>query len=199
MEKKQRIVIIGAGPTGLGEAYRLYELGVLRSKTQVVILEQTSKPGGLADSYRDKLGFVWDNGGNIIHSHYPYFDNVLNKVVPEWKGHILGESNYTNASSFDEWLVKSNGDTLCEVFRRKYNSSLWAVDPSDIKFFWMPHECFAVPNVKVNISGAEMGLRNETKSTKWSPNPSFQHSHYCGTGVAWQWSAYLSIHLRLSL
>ena len=99
MEKKQRIVITGAGPTALGVAYRLYELGVLRSKTQVVILEQTSEAGGLASSYRDENGFLWDNGGHVIFSHYPYYDHVLNKAVPEWENHIRAAYAYMMGSS----------------------------------------------------------------------------------------------------
>ena len=82
--KTQRIVMIGAGPTTLGAAYRLYELGVLASNTQVVILEQEDGPGGTASSYRDSNGFLWDNGGHVVFSHYPYFERVLNKSVQEW-------------------------------------------------------------------------------------------------------------------
>ena len=229
MEKKQRIVIIGAGPTGLGVAYRLYELGVLRSKTQVVILEQTSDPGGLANSYRDKHGFVWDNGGNGIFSHYSYFDHVLDKVVPKWKynstaayAYMLGSSgkrrfvpyyfqssihslekdeqenslvwledvvgyrNHQNVSKIDEWLVKNLREKLCEAFMGKYNSTLWRVDPSDMKPFWMPSDCFAVPKVISNTSGAKVRLHNETVGKKWSRNPSFQHSHYGDTGAIWK-------------
>ncbi len=80
----QRIVLIGAGPTSLGAAHRLYELGILRSKTQVIILEQEAEPGGLASSYRDSHGFLWDYGGHVVFSHYPYFDKVLDEAVSEW-------------------------------------------------------------------------------------------------------------------
>ena len=83
--KKQRIVIIGAGPTGLGVAHRLFELGVLHSSTQVVILEQAERAGGLASSYRDPQGFLWDNGGHVVFSHYPYYDHVLDKAVTQWE------------------------------------------------------------------------------------------------------------------
>ena len=85
LEKKQRIVIIGAGPTGLGVAHRLYKLGVLRSNTQVVILEQAQEAGGLVSSYRDQQGFLWDNGGHVVFSHYPYYDHVLDEAVMEWE------------------------------------------------------------------------------------------------------------------
>ena len=54
--KQQRIVIIGAGPTGLGAAHRLYNMGILNSSTQVVVLERESQPGGLASSIRNRNG-----------------------------------------------------------------------------------------------------------------------------------------------
>ena len=42
--EKQRVVIIGAGPTGLGAAHRLAKLGVLRSNTQVIVLDKQGTP-----------------------------------------------------------------------------------------------------------------------------------------------------------
>ena len=51
LSEVSRVAIIGAGPTGLGAAHRLYELGILRTNNaQVVILEQQDIPGGLATS-----------------------------------------------------------------------------------------------------------------------------------------------------
>ena len=79
-----RIVIIGSGPTALGALHRLYETGALRNGTQVIVLEQSSGPGGLSISERDNNGFLWDMGGHVVFSHYYYFDDVLNKIVPEW-------------------------------------------------------------------------------------------------------------------
>ena len=81
--KQQRIVIIGAGPTGLGAAHRLYNMGILNSSTQVIVLERESHPGGLASSVRDRNGFLWDNGGHVV-SHYKYFDHALDDAVPNW-------------------------------------------------------------------------------------------------------------------
>jgi UDP-galactopyranose mutase len=61
-----RVVILGAGPTGLGAAVRLGELGV----DAVTVLEAEAQPGGLAASHRDQHGFTWDVGGHVQFSHY---------------------------------------------------------------------------------------------------------------------------------
>ena len=97
--KNQRIVILGAGPTGLGAAYRLYELGILHSCTQVVILDREEKAGGLASSYRDDHGFLWDNGGHVVFSHYEYFDNLLDKAVSSWNWHKRASFAFMKGSS----------------------------------------------------------------------------------------------------
>ena len=65
----KRIVIIGAGPTGLGAAYRLQELGHKNWK----IYEKQGYVGGLAASFVDSQGFTWDVGGHVMFSHYKYF------------------------------------------------------------------------------------------------------------------------------
>lgn len=68
-----RILILGAGPTGLGAAWRLQELGHDDWK----ILESSDGPGGLASSSTDHRGFTWDVGVHALHNHYPYFEKVL--------------------------------------------------------------------------------------------------------------------------
>lgn len=65
--------ILGAGPCGLGAAYRLHELG----KTDWELFEQHDYAGGLATSFVDPAGFTWDVGGHVVHSHYRYFDKVF--------------------------------------------------------------------------------------------------------------------------
>ncbi len=75
MEKK--IVIIGAGPTGLGTAYALQEY----KHTNWKIYEKNAYVGGLAHSFKDENGFVWDIGGHVIFSHYEYFDNLFEKLM----------------------------------------------------------------------------------------------------------------------
>ena len=93
-EKEQIIVIIGSGPTGLGALHRLYELGVLNSATKVIALEQNENAGGLASSYRDDKGFLWDNGGHVVFSHYDYFNMVVNRAVANWNLHTRASFVY---------------------------------------------------------------------------------------------------------
>lgn len=68
-----KYVIIGSGPTGLGAAYRLKELGV----TDFIVLEKEDRIGGLARSFVDEQGFTWDIGGHVQFSHYKYFDDLM--------------------------------------------------------------------------------------------------------------------------
>ena len=82
-----RIVIIGAGPTGLGAGYRLAQLGVFRDYHQVLIFDRENCPGGLAASVRDTKGFWWDLGGHVIFSHYTLFDQALDQSLSDWNYH----------------------------------------------------------------------------------------------------------------
>jgi protoporphyrinogen oxidase len=72
-----KIVIIGAGPTGLGAAYRLKELGY----DNFQIYERSPHIGGLASSFTDSAGFTWDIGGHVMFSHYKYYDDVFDKLM----------------------------------------------------------------------------------------------------------------------
>jgi protoporphyrinogen oxidase len=79
----KRIVIIGAGPCGLGAAYRLKELG----HDNFTVYERHPYVGGLATSFCDS-GFFWDLGCHIIHSNYEYFDRITDN--------ILGDDRFTH-------------------------------------------------------------------------------------------------------
>ena len=80
-----RVVILGAGCTGLGAAYRLHELGY----PNFLVIEQNDYPGGLATSFVDEKGFTWDIGGHVQFSHYDYFDRLMeNALGAEWLKHL---------------------------------------------------------------------------------------------------------------
>ena len=78
-------LIVGAGPTGLGAAWRLDALG----RSDWCLCEAGATFGGLAGSCVDEEGFTWDFGGHVQHSHYDYFDTLMDDLLgPEgWLSH----------------------------------------------------------------------------------------------------------------
>ncbi len=70
-------VILGAGPTGLGAAYRLIE----RGEADFELFERAPRVGGLATSFEDEKGYTWDVSGHIIFSGYAYFNAFLDKML----------------------------------------------------------------------------------------------------------------------
>jgi protoporphyrinogen oxidase len=80
-----RILIVGAGPTGLGAAWRLNELG----HPDWALYEASGHAGGLAASVVDEHGFTWDLGGHVLFSHYRYFDDLMVKALGDrWVEHV---------------------------------------------------------------------------------------------------------------
>ena len=71
-----RVVIIGAGLTGLSTAYHLEKLGF----TDFKIFEKERTVGGLCRSV-EQDGFTFDYTGHLLHSSDPYFSKLLEDIV----------------------------------------------------------------------------------------------------------------------
>ena len=71
------VLIVGAGPTGLGAAWRLDAMG----HHDWLLVEADAEPGGLARSVVDGHGFTWDLGGHVQFSHYDYFDALMDDLL----------------------------------------------------------------------------------------------------------------------
>jgi protoporphyrinogen oxidase/glycosyltransferase involved in cell wall biosynthesis len=70
--KPERVVVIGAGPTGLSAAYHLGE--------QALLLEQNDRVGGWCRSLRDN-GFTFDHAGHIMFSNDPYVQELYRQLL----------------------------------------------------------------------------------------------------------------------
>jgi protoporphyrinogen oxidase len=77
MQDQPKIVIVGAGPCGLGCARELDRLG----HENWVLFERKGVAGGHAGSVVDPQGFLWDFGGHVVFSHYGEFDRMLEEVM----------------------------------------------------------------------------------------------------------------------
>ena len=99
-----KIVIIGAGPTGLGAGYRLHELGY----ENWALYEKSDDVGGHATSHVDSSGFLWDEGGHVIFSHYPYFDRLVDEALGNEVHECVRESWIVNGKSWVPYPFQNN-------------------------------------------------------------------------------------------
>lgn len=74
------VLVLGAGPTGIGAAWRLRALG--SQAPDWLVLEASARTGGLAGTVVDDAGYRWDLGGHVIYSHAAAFDRMVEEVVP---------------------------------------------------------------------------------------------------------------------
>jgi UDP-galactopyranose mutase len=209
-----RIVIIGAGPTGLGAGYRLQELGY----DNWVILEANDYVGGLATSFTDDAGFTYDIGGHVMFSHYPYYDELVEKLMggeftelqrEAWvwmEGRFIAYPFQNNIRSLDPETVFECVLGLIEAQRRQHspeNFAEWvqAVFGAGIaKHFMLPYnfKVWATPaelmnyiwiGERVSVVDVEAILRNvilgEDQVT-WGPNNTFKYPLRGGTGFLYE-------------
>lgn len=71
-----KIVIIGAGLTGISAAYHLEKKGF----NDYILFEKESEIGGLCRSI-EQDGFTFDYTGHLLHASDPYFSNLIKEVV----------------------------------------------------------------------------------------------------------------------
>jgi protoporphyrinogen oxidase len=92
-----RILIIGAGPCGIGCARELTRVG----HRNWLVLERAGHAGGLASSVVDREGFTWDLGGHVVFSHYGEFDTLLEETM----GHEVCHHERSSYVRFDDRWV----------------------------------------------------------------------------------------------
>lgn len=207
-----RIAIIGAGPCGLGAAWRLNELG----HDNWVLLEQTPDPGGLASSF-EKDGFTWDIGGHVQFSHYEYFDKVMDSLDIEWNR--IQRSAWAKIG--ENWVPYPVQDNIHYMSpQQQYECVAGLIDrispttPVSHFMAWLYREMgqglcdnFAYPyNEKVwahpldQMSHSWVGERVKTPSAaralesvifkqdqiSWGPNNTFRYPKRGGTGAIWR-------------
>lgn len=218
-----RIVIIGAGPTGIGAAWRLTEHG----HDNWHLVDAAGEAGGLACSIVDPAGFTWDIGGHVLFSHYKWFDRLMKQALgDDWVEHereawvwIRGRwvpypfqnnlwrlppedieaavrgleavaaapKNAPPPANFREWLLRSFGDGLCDLFMLPYNRKVWACDPSAMNVQWMGERV-----ATVDLARVKRNIEQQKDDAGWGPNATFRFPLRGGTGAIWR-----SLHAQL--
>jgi len=88
------ILVVGAGPTGLGAASRLQ----MHGHSNWLMIDAFAEAGGLACTDTTPEGFLFDMGGHVIFSHFQYFDELIDAAVG------VGD---------DYWFVKRGSGGAC--------------------------------------------------------------------------------------
>jgi protoporphyrinogen oxidase len=223
-----RIVIVGAGPTGLGAGYRLQELGHRDWR----MYERNSHVGGLASSQTDGAGFTYDIGGHVMFSHYEYFDRLVDRMLGNDFSSLMRESWIR---MFDRWVpypLQNNIrhlpahvlleclDGLVDAQRRDpsrtANFSEWVdavfgvgiarhfMRPYNFKVWAHPLEMMSKAWMAERVSVVDLKrvLANvvlERDELSWGPNNTFKYPLYGGTGGLYErFVPYLGDHLTLN-
>jgi len=213
--KTPKIVIIGAGPAGLGAAWRLRQL----DHAEFAIFEKAGHVGGLATSYIDPNGFTWDVGGHVLHSHYPYFDAMFEEVM---RGEYFTHQRESWIWIYDRFVpypfqnnihrlppevMKECLDGLKELAQQTpkppENFADWILasfGKGIAKYFMLPYnlKVWAYPPEKMNyrwvgdrvavvdIGRIETNIGLNRDDVSWGPNATFQFPKHGGTGEIWR-------------
>ncbi|HEX2464972.1 MAG TPA: FAD-dependent oxidoreductase, partial [Thermoanaerobaculia bacterium] len=211
-----KILVIGAGPTGLGAAWRLEELGA----DDYLLLEAAATPGGLAASFLDDQGFTWDIGGHVQFSHYAYYDAVLDRAVKvgwlehereSWvwvKGrwvpypfqnniHRLPEADCQRALAGLERAAATRRDGKPAHFQQWIDTAFGAgiaeifANPYNFKVWGYPPDTMGVSwqgeRVAVpDVERIKSNIREGRDDVSWGPNNRFRFPLHGGTGEIWR-------------
>lgn len=210
-----RVVIIGAGPCGLGAGWRLTE----ERHTDFTIYEQSAHPGGLASSYKDKNEFTWDVGGHVLHSHYSYFDDMFESVM---QGQYLTHERESWVWIYDRFVPYPFQNNIHRLPKKVMLECLAGLkkalkeSPGSMHSFkdWiiasfgqgiadhflLPYneKVWAIPPSRMNYSWVgdrvakvdlhriEENIRTMKDDVSWGPNATFQFPASGGTGDIWE-------------
>lgn len=205
------IVVIGAGPTGLGAAHRLRELG----HDRFVVLEASDHVGGLATSFTDDAGFTYDIGGHVMFSHYDYYDRLVDGLLGgeytelEREAWVWMEQRFipypfqNNVRNLEPKTVlecvmglieaqkgvPSTPENFAEWMEQVFGSGITKhfMQPYNFKVWATPAELmnYLWIGERVSVVEVEGVLRNilfDQDAVSWGPNNTFKYPLRGGTG-----------------
>jgi len=209
--KSTRIIILGAGPCGLGAAFHLNKLGHKAWQ----LFERNDHVGGLSASFRDAAGFTWDVGGHVLFSHYDYFDKAVNiaigddffehqreswiRILQRWVPYPFQNNvRYLPNDALQECLSGLRGlsdpPDRTTNFREWMNSVFgtgivkYFMEPYNSKVWGVPLESMSKDWIAERVSvvdlvRVERNIAEGCDDLSWGPNNIFRFPKYGGTGA----------------
>lgn len=208
------ILILGAGPTGLGAAYHLNKLG----HADWHIFERNAYVGGLAASFVDAQGFTWDIGGHVLFSHYPYFDQAVSEALGDAYYQHQRESWVRILQTWVPYPFQNNvrylpDHALAECIAGLKNLRGTPADAANfrewieavfgrgiVKYFMEPYnrKVWAIPLERmskdwiaervsvVDLARIERNIAEDRDDVSWGPNNTFLFPRAGGTGAIYE-------------
>jgi len=209
-----KIVILGAGPCGLGAAHRLQELGLADWQ----LFEKAPCVGGLSTSFLDPAGFTWDVGGHVLFSHYDYFDAAVAGALGDAYHEHQRESWVRILQTWVPYPFQNNVRFLPDAALKDCVEGLRALSGSPeqaanfrqwmdtvfgagiVKFFMEPYNAkvWGVPLCSmskewiaervsvVDLARIERNVAQGLDDLSWGPNSTFKFPKSGGTGAIYR-------------
>jgi len=111
MTEKVEILIVGAGPTGLGAVTRLKQ----HNFDDYLLIDSFSEAGGLAMTDVTPEGFLFDMGGHVIFSHYDYFDQLLDAAVGTGEANWAVHERVSYVWMKNRWIPYPFQNNICSL------------------------------------------------------------------------------------
>lgn len=212
----KRILIVGAGPTGIGAAWQLKKSG----HQDFSIFEKNNYIGGLSASFKDEKGFTWDVGGHVLFSHYKYFDDFFEEMTNKQYLQHLRSSWIWLYDMFVPYPFQNNIRKLpkevllecvlkllesggSEGMKKAANFNEWLIaafgdgiykhfqQPYNKKVWGVPLESMSKNWIAervstINVARIIENIIMEKDDISWGPNNKFKFPLYGGTGAIWQ-------------
>lgn len=118
---------------------------------------------------------------------YPFQNNIWRLPEDELTRCLdtlvdLQRATYTAPPvNFAEWLQRSFGQGLCDVFMLPYNFKVWAYEPSTMNVEWMGERV-----ATVDLKRILRNLVRQRDDVSWGPNATFRFPLRGGTGAIWE-------------
>ena len=205
--RRRRVVIIGAGPTGLGAAWRLHEHNRCSdADVDILVLDSSKAPGGLAASEVDAKGFTWDMGGHVVFSHYAYFTALMDDLLgTQWnerkreawawmQGRFVPYPVQQHAAALDQRAqIAAETATLHTRDAPATNFAQWCegrFGATLCRVFMAPYnwKVWAHPLDQLGAQwvGERVAPVRTTPISPWGPNATFRFPARGGTGSIWR-------------
>ncbi len=208
------IVILGAGPAGLGAAYHLNKSG----HTDWCLFERNPEVGGLSASFVDDKGFTWDIGGHVLFSHYEYFDKAVEEALGGTYYEHLRESwirilqtwvpypfqnniRHLPSDALELCLAGLRSERLNPADARNFREWMDAIfgegivkyfmDPYNRKVWGVPLETMGKEWLGERVSVVDLArvmknIAEQKDDVNWGPNNQFKFPKSGGTGAIFE-------------